>query len=101
VSTYLKSIGRDNAIALAKTEWWVGKPAKEVAKIGLFTKELCLPFDVLHKAVQEALGRPVFTHEFGLNFDGICQELLGERDAPTLEEIINLIPEEKRIIIQI
>jgi hypothetical protein len=27
------------------------------------------------------------------------QELLGERDAPTLEEIIDLIPAEKRIII--
>jgi hypothetical protein len=99
MSNYTKSIGREKAIALANSNWWVGKPAKDVAKIGLFTKELCLPFHELHKAVEEALGRPVFTHEFGLNYDGICQELLGERDAPTLEEIIEMIPAEKRLVV--
>jgi len=99
MSTYQRSIGRDAAIALADTNWWVGKDAKYIAKIGMFTTELCLPFDVLHKAVEEAVGRPVFTHEFGLNFDGICQEILGERAAPTLEEIIGLIPEEKLIVL--
>ena len=99
MSNYQKSIGREAAIALANTNWWVGKEPKEIARIGLFTTELCLPFDVLHEAIEKALGRPVFTHEFGLNFDGICQELLGERDAPTFTEILNLIPEEKRILV--
>jgi hypothetical protein len=99
MSTYQKSIGRENAIAMGESKWWIGKDAREIARIGLFTTELCLPFDVLHEAVEKALGRPVWTHEFGLNFDGICQELLGERDAPTMDEIINLIPAEKRIIV--
>lgn len=99
MSAYTKSIGREKAIALAKTEWWVGLPAKEVAKTGLLITELCLPFSVLHKALEDVLGRPVFTHELGYNFDGIVQELLGERDAPTLEEILSLIPEAKRIVI--
>ena len=100
MSMYQKSIGKDNAIALADTKWWVGKGCREIFKIGMFTQELCLPFDVLHKAVEESLGRPVWTHEFGLNFDGLCQEFLGERDAPSLQEIMDQIPAEKRIIVE-
>lgn len=99
MSKYTKSIGREAAIALAETKWWLHKEPREIARIGLLTQELCLPFGVLHENVEKALGRPVFTHEFGLNYDGIVQELLGERDAPTLEEIIELIPAEKRILV--
>lgn len=99
-SKYQKSIGSEAAIAFAKTEWWVGKEPREIAKTGLLITELCLPFSVLHEAVEKALGRPVFTHEFGVNFDGIVQELIGERDAPTMEEIIAFIPTEKRILIR-
>lgn len=99
MKTWQKSIGAPAAIAMAESKWWLGKNAKEIARIGLITCELCLPFGVLHKAVEDALGRPVWTHEFGLNFDGIWQELNGERDAPTMEEIINLIPEEKRLLV--
>jgi hypothetical protein len=98
-SAYAKSIGREAAIKLAESKWWVGMEPKQIAKTGLLITELCLPFDVLHEAVEKALGRPVFTHEFGLNYDGIIQELLGERDAPTLEQIIEMIPEGKRIIL--
>ena len=58
-----------------------------------------MPFDVFHKAVEETLGRPVFTHEFGLNLDGLCKELAGEQKAPTLQQIVELIPEEKRLLI--
>lgn len=100
-SKYAKSIGRDAAIALAATKWWTDLPDKQVAKTGMLITELCLPFEVLHGSVERALGRPVYTHEFGLNYDGIIQELLGERDAPSLEEIMNLIPEQKRIVIQL
>lgn len=82
-----------------ESKWWEGRDPLEIAKIGMFTQELCLPFEVFHENMEKALGRPVWTHEFAMNFDGICQELLGERDAPTMEEIINLIPEEKRILV--
>lgn len=99
MSNYQKSIGKDAAIAMSESKWWVGKSAREIAKTGMLIRELCLPFSELHKALETALGRPVYTHEFGLNFDGLIQELLGERDSPTMEEIIELIPEEKRILI--
>ena len=73
--------------------------AREIAEFQLFTEQLCLPFTVFHKALEEALGRPVWTHELGLNVDGLRAELRGDQGTPTLEDIINLIPEDKRIII--
>jgi len=96
-----QSIGREKAIALAKTEWWKGKSFRRVAKFQLFTDELCCPFEVFHEAIEKALGRPVYTHEFGLSMESVRQEFLGERDAPTLQEILELIPEEKRIVIDL
>lgn len=96
-----QSIGSEKAIALAKSGWWEGRTAREIAKFQLFTDELSMPFSVFHEALEKALGRPVFTHELVLNYDGLCMELLGEKDAPTLNEIIELIPAEKRIVIQL
>ena len=46
-----------------------------------------------------ALNRPIFTHEFA--FKGIVKEFLGEKSAPTPEEILELIPKDKRLIIGI
>ena len=74
---------------------------REIAEFQMEQDRLCVPFDVFHKAIEDALGRPVYTHEFGLNRDGLRKELNGEKESPTLEEIINLIPENKRILIQL
>lgn len=95
------SIGRERALELADSHWWELCTAREIAEFQMFTRELCCPFDVFHKALEEALGRPVWTHELGLNAEGIRQELRGERDAPTWDEIVVLIPEEKRLIIEV
>lgn len=94
-----QSIGKEKAIALYDTGWWKGKTHRELAKFQLFTNELSMPFEVFHEAIEKALGRPVWTHEFGLNFDGLCMELLGEKDAPTMDEILALIPADKLIVI--
>jgi len=96
-----QSIGKEKAIELAKSGWWKGRPAKEVAKFQLFTGELAMDFGDFHAALEEALGRPVWTHELAMNFDGIAMELIGEKDAPTMEELIGLIPSEKRILVAV
>jgi hypothetical protein len=93
------SIGKEKAMQLYNTNWWEGLSYREIAEFQLFTTELCCPFDVFHEAVEKSLGRPVFTHEFGLNYQGICKEFLGEKESPTMDEILNLIPQEKLIII--
>ena len=99
MSTKRQSIGQQTAIALSESKWWEGMTTRDICSVQLFTEELCCPFQVFHKAIEEALGRPVWTHEFGLNYDGLVAEFLGERTAPTMQEIIELIPEHKRIVI--
>jgi len=96
-----QSIGKEAAIALHDTEWWKAKSHREIAEFQLFTAELCCPFGVFHEAIEKSLGRPVFTHEFGLNYEGICAEFLGGQEAPSFEEILNLIPQEKRLIVRL
>jgi len=95
------SIGKENAIELYHSNWWEGLSYREIAGVQLLTTELCCPFDVFQEAVEKSLGRHVFTHEFGLNYDGICEEFLGEREEPTIDEILNLIPEDKRIELEV
>ena len=93
------SIGKEKAIELYETEWWKEKSYREIAEFQLFTAELCCPFDVFHEAVEKSLGRPVFTHEFGLNYGEICKEFLGEKEPPTMNEILHMIPKEKLIVV--
>lgn len=99
MKTKQNSIGKEAAIKLGGSNWWHGLSAREIASFQLFTTEMCLPFGEFHKALEESLARPAWTHELGMNFDGIVAEFLGEKDAPTMEEILNLIPEEKRIVL--
>jgi len=87
------------AVELHKTKFWEKMSYRERAVFQLFTKRLCMPFDIFHEAVEKVLKRPVYTHEFGFNVEGLKKEIMGAKPAPTLEEIIELIPESKRIIV--
>lgn len=93
------SIGRDAALALYATEWWKRRSATEIAHHQLHVAELCCPFDVFHQALEKALGRPVWTHEMGLNWDGLVDELNGDKPMPSFEDIVNLVPEHKRLVV--
>lgn len=89
---------KEEALKLVESKFWEKMDYKAIAKFQLFERKLCIPFPIFHEALKKSLGRPVFTHELGLNYEGLKKEFLGEQSEPTLEEIINLIPEEKRII---
>ncbi len=86
------------AIALADTEFWKDLSLRERAIFQLYEERLCMPFAVFHEAMEKTLGRPIFSHEFAYT-DELKRELIGERLPPTMEEIIRLIPEEKRILV--
>jgi len=90
---------KDEAVALYDSNFWEKMNYKERAMFQMFEPLLCMPFGVFHEAVEKTLGRPVYTHEFGINYEGLKKELLGEQKAPTLAEIINMIPEDKRMVI--
>lgn len=58
-------------------------------------------FSMLHKRFEELVGRPVWTHELGLNWEGLCKEARWEDRPATMEEIVDLISAEKRFVIEL
>ena len=94
----MKQLTEEQAIAFAENKLYEGMTSRQIAEFQLQQRLLCMPFGVFHEAVEKALGRPVWTHEFAFS-DGMLKELLGEKQAPSMEDISNLIPAEKRIII--
>jgi hypothetical protein len=87
---------KEQAIALAETGFWKELSQREIAEFQMSNKLLCMPYNVFHEAIEKTLGRTVYTHEFGLNRQGIYDELFNGKPAPSLEDIINMIPEDKR-----
>lgn len=95
-----EQLSEKQAIEMAKSGLWKNWTAEQVVRFQMFQHRLCMDFSHFHKCVEEVLGRPVYTHEFASSFrDDMVKEYLGVKPAPTLEEIINIIPPEKRIII--
>jgi hypothetical protein len=93
-----EQLTKDQAIAFYNSNVWQEWDAEHIVRFQLFQEKLCMPFDVFHKAITEVLGRPVYTHEFAFR-DAIVEEYLGVRPMPTLQEIIDLIPADKRIVV--
>lgn len=93
----MKQLTKKQAIAIAKGGEWKDWTDEEVVKFQLYQNRLCMDFSRFHRAVEVVLGRPVYTHEFALG--NLKDEYEGTRPAPTFEEIVELIPAEKRILI--
>ncbi len=86
---------KQEAETLFETNWWKEISHRERAEFQLWEDRLCMPFDVFHEAVEKSLDRPVWTHEFA-SWTLLQREFLGEREPPTMQNIINLIPADKR-----
>lgn len=97
-STATHPLTIQQALEMANSKWWEGMSDKDVAAFQLHQPMLCMPFDVFHATVERALGRPVFTHEFGYAMEAMRSEIRGDAPAPTLEQIMDLIPIDKRVI---
>ncbi len=90
---------REQAIALHDSRFWEYLTLEQRAHFQMAEPTLCMPFDVFHEAVEKTLDRPVYTHEFGTNWEGLQAELYGDRPAPTMQEILDLIPADKRVVL--
>ena len=56
---------QQEAIELAQSGWWKTMPVKEAALLQLNQPLLCIDsFDTFHGLVEEALGEPVWSHQF-------------------------------------
>ena len=95
-----KQFSEQEAIEFGKSGAWKEMTHRQRTALQLFQRLMCMPFNAFHESIEAALGRPVYTHEMGSSgMIGLKQELLGLKRAPSIEEIIDLIPEDKRIIL--
>lgn len=94
----MEQLTEDQAKAVYESRVWETWTPHQKVEFQLFTDRLCMPFDIFHGAVEEVLGRGVFTHEFAF-VDHLRREFLGERAAPTFREICALIPADKLLIV--
>ena len=66
---------RQEAIEKYNSKFWLTMTHKEIVKFQINEKRLCVPFDVLHEAVEKALDRSVFTHEFDIYYHELIEEI--------------------------
>ncbi len=95
----MEQLSKEKAIEFAKSKLWEDMTHEEIAKFQICQDKLCVPFDVFHESIEEALQRPVYIHEFGLNREGLKAELFDGEPPPSLEELLKLLPQEKLIIV--
>lgn len=94
-------LSKEQALAFAESGAWKDMTPIERGAFQLRQRLLCMPFDKFHEGLEALLGRPVFTHELGLNYDGLIAEAEGRADAPTFEQIINMIPKDKLVVVKV
>jgi len=97
----MKELTREQALALYDSGFWQTMTYEERAKFQMLNDRLCMPFDVFAEAITKYLGRPIYTHEYGLNREGLMKEVFKGAPPPTLDEIINLIPKDKLVILKV
>ena len=87
----MKQLTEAQAIRFYQSEKWRRWPMARLGAFCIRQTRLCVPFDVFHEAVEAALGRPVWTHEFA-NQKRLIDELDGKRAKATMDDVIyNLI----------
>ena len=97
----MRQFTEEQAKAFYNNKCYEGMSYMDIAKFQIEQERLCVPFALFHEAMEKSLGRPVFTHEFALNRDGLQKELYGEKEPPTFEDICALIPKEKLMLIKL
>lgn len=96
----MKQLTKEQAVSLFESGIWKTWSDKEIVRFQLFQSKLCMPFSRFHEAIGKVLKRSVYTHEFA-NQEALKAEFLGKKEAPTFDEIIEMIPKEKRIVLQL
>ena len=54
--------------------WWLSEDKRVLGYYQLMNPILLVSFDKFHEALEFLLGRPVWTHEMGLNYEGLKAE---------------------------
>ena len=91
----VKQLTKEEAVASYDSVKHVGQhllTAREIVEFQLYQELLCVPWNVFHKAIEEVLGRPVWTHEFARP-DVLRAEFEGKKPKGTVWESVNMLVE--------
>ena len=95
-----KQVTKDEAIEIAQSNIWNEWSNEVIFAFGMFQQRLSFDFGKFQEATEKVLGRPVFTHEFAYR-DLLIAEWLKKIPQANFSGIINLIPQEKRIVVEL
>ena len=93
-----EQLSEEQAIGFLDSGKWRDMSHRERAEFQLMQDRLCMPWTVFHEAIEESLERGVYTHEFGLNREGLKEELFGDKEPPTLKDILGMLPNDKPLM---
>jgi hypothetical protein len=94
----VEQLTKEQAIRFAASGAWESMSLMDRARFQLEQGKLCMPFEVFHAAVEHALGRPVWTHEFA-DPQTLRDELYERSPKATMAEVVAKIPQGKQVII--
>lgn len=57
-----------------ENHWWLSKDKRVLAYHQLKNDRLMVPFGEFHEALEVLLDRPIWTHEFALNYEMLVKE---------------------------
>ena len=78
--------------------WWESDDPRVKALGQLQEPIIVMAFDEFHHAVEQAIGRPVWTHEFA-DPQRLIEEIEGERPPATMRDILDVIPKDTRVVV--
>lgn len=96
----MKQITKAEAKAIGAAGEWKTWTDEQLVAFQLYQDKLAVPFERLQIALEHVLGRPVWTHEFA-NLKQLRAEHQKKVPAPTMADIIGMIPADKRIIVTV
>lgn len=98
----MKQMTKKEATNFFDNKGWMLLNERKRAELQINQDLLCMPFDIFHSAIEKTIGRSIFTHEFGSKGHvGLKKELFEGKAPPTFQEIMELIPEDKRVLVVI
>ncbi len=87
-----------------KREWWKSENSDEIVWGQLNEPVLIVALEKFHEAAKKVFGEPICTDELGLNAERLKAEFKektqGKYSESFLNKIIEMIPKEKRVVIE-
>lgn len=89
----------EQAIAFYDSRAWSELNSLQRSRLQLGQDYLCMPVNVFRDALDEALGRPVWSQEIRTqNRSTLIDELNGKAQPPDMRQIMALLPSDKNFI---